>query len=142
MTRAAIFVALCLASCGRGTRTVHLDKTNACPAVEEATQAQIYAVLGRGCGDCACGGCVTACNPGDGSCLVACPGGFCDVDDLADGISLLPAASGEYAVIFQYVSTGADGVPHIVGGACAQVSLQSDGTESSDVIAEVECCAP
>ncbi len=126
----------------RGTRTIRLDLDGGCPAVAEATQAQVYALLGRGCGDCACGGCVTSCTTDDGSCLVACPGTFCDLSALDEGIQILPFQAGDYAVIFQYVSTGDAGIPHVVGGACAQVSIQSDGTESSESVAQVECCAP
>jgi hypothetical protein len=135
-------VFLALAACDVGRRSIVLDHENACPAVEAATLAQAYAVRGRSCGDCACGGCVTACTVDDGSCLVACPGTFCDADQLDDGVLLFPYEAGDYAVIVQYVSADANGVPHIVGGACTQVSIQRDGTESSETVANVECCAP
>src|SRR5262249_59963558 len=84
------------------------------------------------CDACRCaGGC--DCNPT--SCTPACTG--CDLSKLAQGIAIQPPRPGPYAVVFEFTPHGGGPVTAL---ACANVTVDNDGTEDKSVVASGMCC--
>ncbi len=123
----------------RGTFTIEIDfEEGTCEGRDQASELRIYMIKGASCSTCECGSCWDLC--GEEDCIVGCQGGLCDVDDLAGGIDLDPNDSGSFAVVYDYFFTDVGGAQRLGASACADVTLEKDGTDSAVFPVPGVCC--
>lgn len=126
---ACAIAALCLgaASCkDPGTLVVDVELPGACAS---ATQVVAYAIPDAACGEVACGKYADACDAG---CTLVCGEG-CPLEALD-----VRPPPGRYALVIDYY----DDAGLAVATACAQLTVDADGTSDATVAAEAACCGP
>jgi len=129
--RAVMAVAVAVAACKEaGTIAIEVDLPDdgTCAAGAEVI---VYAIPGAVCGEVACSKYVDACDDG---CVVACADG-CPLEELSAALALTPPP-GRYALVIDYYDAG--GTP--VATACAQLTVDADGTDDVELIADGVCC--
>jgi hypothetical protein len=119
----------------RGTLALDLEFPATC---EEATHVSVHLARNVTCADCRCEDClVRLC--GAGNCTPVCQGAQCSIEDFERGIEADPPEAGLYAVIYLLLRPRGGGF-EAVASACADVEVDSDGTESSEQSVTGTCC--
>lgn len=129
---AAAVLAVAMGGCKEPGAIAVTSSLRGQPCVDGASVI-VYAVPGAVCGAVTCGAYFDAC---DEDCVVACPAG-CGPDELEGGIDLAPPP-GRYAIVIDYV----DDQGLALATACAQATIEADGTSSAELVAEGVCCEP
>ncbi len=139
MNRALAFVlaAAVLTSCkSRGTVAIDVAYP---PECSDGSHASVYLIRGASCGECTCGDCLAACS-GE-RCTLGCPEGVCTVEQLDQGIDVLPDEPGNYALVYQLLTTSESGDLVEIASACVDnVVVGKDGTEDIDLMATGVWC--
>ncbi len=132
---AAVLVVLAGACKERGVIDLDLSFPSEC---DEATHVSVYLIRGARCDECRCGQCLDSCR--DDNCTIGCDGGYCTVDQLEEGISVVPDRAGSYAVVYQLVAIAGEDIEEVALLCGDDVQLDKDGTASSEVELEGSCC--
>ena len=102
-------------------------------ACVDGMEVLVYAVPDADCSSCDCGTCF-------GGNLVACDGAPC-TGDASGGLLPFALPAGRSAVIYEFYAPATGTTPRMLtASACAQVTLDSNGTSSGTAEAPAMCC--
>ncbi len=143
MSRVLLAAMIALLSACKERGTISIPLIEPCDA-RTATEVAIYLKPATTCAavladEQTCGLAALECS---GDCAALCDDGYCDLEEIHDGLTFEPARAGDYALIMAY--RYGVGAIRDEGLACFDVRVDADGTQSFALGTEegVACCVP